>query len=266
MTAVRTLAPILLAACLSGLAAGSARADAIQDRPPEASGLRGLAVSLDMYGLVRLDEGREHWDDEEDGLGAVGLEVGYDLLEIGPATRLALAVGWFGEDQVSSRSTAVDRTVVSGQWQPAAHLNAALKTRTLEAAALLRFRTDRALQPYFRLGLAGSRSQLTFDRYQSNGLEATAYGASARASLGIRVQPRALTLKPTGRARPVLGLALGAEIGGQAGTPFSFELHRPSARPETAAGSAERIPVEPVPLGKLGRMAGYGRVSVIAIF
>ena len=88
-------------------------------------------------------------------------------------------------------------------------------------------------------------------------------GVLGRASVGIRIQPRALTARRA-NGDAFLGMALGLEVGALAGTPLEFSLGAPAT--SNGVDPAERIPVEPVRLGDLGQNGGYGRLAAIIIF
>jgi hypothetical protein len=218
--------------------------------------LYGLAFSFDVYGLRRLDVGYDRWRTGKDWT-AVGLELGYDLFRLSGSTQLALTFGWVAEEQEPRPSQS--RSGVP--WTEHPPIMGELQTNSLHIGAVLRWRTDQALQPYAGVAVGGTRGELLLDPWSSSTLKARAHGLFGRASLGLRLQPRVLTVKKSGGA-PLFGLALGLEVGAMAGTPLALKAE-PSAAPQVPE---ERIPVEPVPLGSLAPGGGYGRLALMVVF
>jgi hypothetical protein len=254
--------PLLLAGALAMCASAPARAqdDPAQvdepgaDRRPAV----GLAVSFDTYGLGRFDDGYQLWDGGKSG-SARGMEVGYDLFHLGPDTRLALALGAMKEKRGAQQPEdgtvfrATGGNVFAGD----------LETTSLHLAATLRWRSRQALQPYAGLALGGTRSEVALDGRWGGAIRSTAHGLLGRACLGLRLQPSVLTVKRQGGV-PVFGLALGLELGAQAGTALTFTAAPgapPNGRPE-----ATPIATQPVPLGDLSPSGGYARVALLVVF
>jgi hypothetical protein len=260
LTVRRTLSilPAGLAVILCGVT--PARAQEYSGDPVEtatARELKGIAISLDLYGLRRLDDARSMWGGGKDR-SARGLEVGYDLWRMGEGTRLALAIGWLVEKQTPTYGSSTPSSPRGGripQWSNS------LESNSLHASATLRWRCDRAFQPYLGVAGGGTRSKLTLDGGAwPNGINSTSNGLLGRATAGLRFQPSFLTVKRVGV--PLLAFALAAEVGALVGTPLEFS----SRPPDPPTAEQQPIPVQPVALGDLGQTGGYGRLSVVVAF
>jgi hypothetical protein len=237
----------------------TARAQEYSGDPVDAAsapGLKGLAVSLDQYGLRRADDGRSMWGGGKDR-SARGLEVGYDVWRMSEGTRLAVAINWLTEKQTS------DSRFVSSLPTPTARLpglGSRLESHSLHAAVALRWRCNRALQPYLGVAAGGTRSRLSLDENTAYHLDSTASGLIGRASAGLRLQPGFLTVKRVGV--PLFAFALAFEVGALVGTPLEFS----TLTPDPPAGEKQPIAVQPVELGDLGQSGGYGRMSILIAF
>jgi hypothetical protein len=235
------------------------------EAPPAQEGtLRGVSISLGLYGLRRPEGSRALWPGRH-AWDAAGIEIGHDLARLGASTRLALSLAWISDTQASEvESFGRAPQASSAPTAPFAGLGGELERDALQLGATLRWRADRALQPYLGLALGGTRGELMLDPWSGRALRSTAYGLLGRASLGLRLQPRALTARrPDGRA--VLGVALTGEVGAFAGTPLSFTM-RPRPISGTPVDTGDTIAVEPVRLGELGQTAAYARLAFLLLF
>jgi hypothetical protein len=263
--------PLSAALLLSLLAAPAAQAQTVELEPEaHERGLRGLAFSLDLYGLRRLDDAQKMWEND-DGWGAGGLEVGYDVLALDESTRLALAVGWVSEGRrfgptLDNRSLYAPTPGGGPSVVGGGSMSGELKSNTLQAAAALRWRADSTIQPYLAVALGGTRSQLTLNPFvygASQLVKSTAHGLIGRASLGLRLQPRRLVARRKDGSL-LMAAALGLELGALVGTPLEFSTETPA--PPDGLDARDRIPVDTVRMGDMGQTGGYGRVAAILVF
>jgi len=210
--------------------------------------LRGLAVSLDVYGIHRFDDGYQLFEGGHDHT-AGGVEASYDLVRVGELARLALGLGLL----IENRET-------GGDLQGGTPL--ALESTALNASASLRFRPTRALQPYVAVAAGVNWATLAVGSQSTTSLESKATSLLGRAALGARLQPAALLWR-SASGTPILNFALAGELGATAGTPLEFSL---TAAVTGVAAGDEPIPVSSVPLGKLAQTGAYGRLMLTAVF
>jgi hypothetical protein len=208
--------------------------------------LKGLALSLDVYGLHRFDEGYRLFGGSDDD-GAGGLEASYDLVHIGEGARLALGLGVLIEAR-------------NGQPEHDSVAQLALEATSPYVTAILRWRPTRALQPYVALAGGITWATLTLDPDRT-ALEAKARSLFGRVSAGARLQPAALVWRRAG-GTPVLGLAFSLEVGATAGTPLELSLTG------AAAGGTgdDHIAVDPVPVGTLEQTGAFARLMLMVVF
>ncbi len=256
-----SLATGLTAALAIGAPAPLSAQPALRAPAPGPGDLRGLTFSADVYGLRRLDDGHHMWQSDR-SWSALGLEVGYDLLRLGQSTRLAVTLGTFNEKQEPRPVASSSQIYQGGSYS--GRITGELKARSLLAGAAVRWRAESALQPYATVAVGGTRSRLNLQPFGSGTLEASALGLLGRASLGLRLQPRALiAVRTTGAA--MLAVAFAVEIGAFAGTALDYTLEHRGPTNETAP-TVRTIPVDPVPLGALSPTAAYGRFAAIIAF
>jgi hypothetical protein len=244
---VAAVGAFLLGLGLNGpVALAQPAATAVEVLPPPA--LKGFSVSLDFYSAVRSEPGYRLFH-EGDRKGSVGLELTYDLWR---AARTGLSVG-------GGLLFENDRRFWGGGNE------AVLETGALYGTALLRWRADRALQPYVALAVGLASAEATLSVSQGDRLEGDALSLFGRAGIGARLVSR--TIRLTSRTVPGFALSLSAELGGGAGTAMSLTVAPVSPQDKANKALAEdRLPVEGTRLGALRQLRSYGRLKLALLF
>lgn len=130
---------------------------------------------------------------------------------------------------------------------------------TPSLSAALRWRVRSWLQPQVRLAADLTWARLRLTTSDGGVLEDRAWSPGASAGAGLRLQTPTITTGPNGTGLG-LALALIVEGGMHVGAPLSFAVERP--KPADSKLAADRIPAASVPVGDLGRVEPYLRISL----
>lgn len=134
-----------------------------------------------------------------------------------------------------------------------------LSLLTPSLSATLRWPVGRWLQPQVRVAADLTWARLRLTMGEGSVLEDRAWSPGASAGAGLRLQTPTMS---TGLRGGTWGLAVAliVEGGMHVGAPLSFQVARPKPADEKVA--ADRIPAASVPVGDLGRVEPYLRISL----